>query len=231
MKSPTMMDENLTGELLAASIHEIKNRFGLLYSELDELTNQLAVTDTLQTKAQRIKSEAQFISSELVRVLTSYKSLTDDFSLNIDQQFAEEFLEEVIARHSFTCNAHNLKLTMSCEEDVTGFFDKQVFAIVVDTCIYNSIKAGANQISLNASEDDQYFYLCIEDNGPGFPADMLEGGVSQSDLQIDKHSTGLGLFFADRLIQRHKEGKSHGKMTLSQSQALQGAKVTLQIPH
>jgi len=226
-----MKDENLATELLAASIHEIKNRFGLLYTELDELTSQLAISDASQIKAQRVKSEAQFISSELVRVLTSYKSLTDDFSLNIDQQFAEEFLEEVIARHGFTCNAHNLTLTMSCEEDVTGFFDKQVLTILLDTCIYNSVKAGADKINLTASEDDSYFYLCIDDNGPGFPADMLEGEISQGELQLDKQSTGLGLFFANKLIQQHKEGESHGKMTLSKSETLDGAKVILQIPH
>lgn len=61
----------LADQLLAASIHEIKNRFGLMFSQLDQLLAALPLDDTLSHNAQQIKSEAEFIGAELVRVLAS----------------------------------------------------------------------------------------------------------------------------------------------------------------
>lgn len=228
-----MSNDDIKGELLAASIHEIKNRFGLMFNELDGLLSNSTFTDSQQQTVQLIKSESQFIGNELVRILASYKSLSDDFFVNIDQQFAIEFLEDVIARHSYTIAAHNLRLTLDCDEEVSGFFDTGVLSIILDTCIYNSIKAGAKEIKLSAQEDDHYLMIIIDDDGPGFPNDMLDGDFSQGSISVESHSTGLGLFFANKLIQSHKEGDRVGSIQLSNNsndQSLKGAKVLLSIP-
>ncbi|OUS06443.1 hypothetical protein A9Q81_02635 [Gammaproteobacteria bacterium 42_54_T18] len=227
-------NDELKGELLAASIHEIKNRLGLMFGELDDVLSAVNLSKDQQQQVQRIKSESQFVSNELVRVLASYKSLGDDFYANVDQHFAIEFLEEVIARHSYTVAAHNLHFTLDCNEDVSGFFDNSILFIILDTCIYNSIKAGALNIKLSATEDEQFLYLVIDDNGPGFPEELLEGDFSQGSISVESQSTGLGLFFANKLIQSHKEADLTGSIQLSnimgEGNKISGAKVTLSIP-
>ncbi len=227
-------NDDLKGELLAASIHEIKNRLGLMFGEVDEVLSTINLSKDQQQQVQRIKSESQFVGNELVRVLASYKSLSDDFYANVDQHFAIEFLEEVIARHSYTVAAHNLHFTLDCDEDVSGFFDNSILFIIFDTCIYNSIKAGALKIKLSATEDEQYLYLVIDDDGPGFPEELLEGDFSQGAISVESQSTGLGLFFANKLIQAHQEGELTGSILLSnnmgENNRTTGAKVTLSIP-
>jgi len=236
-----MGNNDIRGELLAASIHEIKNRLGLMFNELDNVLSAIDLSKGQQQQVQRIKSESQFVGNELVRILASYKSLSEDFSANVDQHFAIEFLEEVIARHSYTVAAHNLHFTLDCDEDVSGFFDNSILFIILDTCIYNSIKAGARNIKLSATEDEQYLYLVIEDNGPGFPEELLESDFSQGSISVESQSTGLGLFFANKLIQSHQEGDLIGSIQLSNNldeveeseggnNRFSGAKVTLTIP-
>ena len=231
-----MSNNDIRGELLAASIHEIKNRFGLMFNELDGVLSALALPKEQQKNVQLIKSESQFIGNELVRILASYKSLDDDFAVNVNQHFAIEFLEEVIARHSYTVAAHNLHFSLDCDEDVGGFFDNSILFIILDTCIYNSIKAGAKTIKLSATEDEKYLYLVIDDNGPGFPEELLEGDFSQGSISVESQSTGLGLFFANKLIQSHQEGDLTGSIQLSNNteegggNKISGAKVTLAIP-
>lgn len=229
-----MSNDDIRGDLLAASIHEIKNRFGLMFNELDHVLSSLDLSADQQQQVQLIKSESHFIGNELVRVLASHKSLSDDFCVNVDQHFAIEFLEEVVARHSYTVAAHNLKFTLDCDEDVGGFFDNSILFIIFDTCIYNSIKAGARNIQLSAREDDNYLYLSILDDGPGFPLEILESDFSQGAISIESQSTGLGLFFAKKLIQSHKEGELSGAIQLSNNidnnNPSKGAKVTLSIP-
>lgn len=223
--------QELIGALLAASIHEIKNRFGVLYNQLDGLLAELPVNPQQQEKSDRIKSEAEFISNELIRVLASYKSIGEDAFINIDQHIVIEFLEDTVARHSYTQKANSLTIDFDCDEDLTGFYDSQILTIVLDTGIYNSVKAGANQILLTANEETPgYLSLHIEDNGPGFPDEFLTQDISQGKLSLEDQSTGLGLFFANQLIQSHTEGDKVGYLELGKGSRLTGAKLSFYIP-
>lgn len=226
----------LADQLLAASIHEIKNRFGLVFSQLDQLLAALPLDESLSQSAEQIKSEAEFIGAELVRVLASYKTLEGDQLINLEQQFLVDFLEEKVARHANTVRAHNLNLEYDCDEDLDGFFDAGVLNIVLDTAIYNAVKEGAKTILLTAHYDDASNSLCIQihDDGPGFPTAMLEAdmtqGMEQGKVKADGQSTGLGLYFAQRLIGQHQEADNVGRVELGASSRLSGACVSLFLP-
>jgi len=221
----------LADQLLAASIHEIKNRFGLVFSQLDQLLAALPLDENLNQSAEQIKCEAEFIGAELVRVLASYKTLEGDHLINQDQQFLVDFLEEKVARHANTIRAHHLNLSYDSDEELDGFFDAGVVNIVLDTAIYNAVKEGAKTILLSADYvDDYYLRIQIHDDGPGFPASMLETDFSQGQIKSDSQSTGLGLFFAQRLISQHQEGEKQGRVELGKSDRLSGACVSLLLP-
>ena len=225
----------LADQLLAASIHEIKNRFGLMFSQLDQLLAALPLDETTSHSAEQIKSEAEFIGAELVRVLASYKTLEGENLVNQDQQFLLDFLEEKVARHANTVQAHNLNLDFDCDEELDGFFDGGIVSIVLDTAIYNAVKEGAKTILLSADMvDDHYLCIQIHDDGPGFPSTMLETDFSediqQGVVKADGNSTGLGLYFAQRLIGQHQEGEKVGRLQLSASDRLAGACVSLLLP-
>ncbi|MAR90544.1 MAG: hypothetical protein CML06_06650 [Pseudomonadales bacterium] len=221
----------LADRLLAASIHEIKNRFGLVFSQLDQLLADLPLSDAHGQQAEQIKSEAQFIGSELVRVLVSYKTLESEDLVNQGQQFVVDFLEEKVARHANTARAHQLSLDFDCDEELDAFFDAGIVNIVLDTAIYNAVKEGAKRILLSADlTDDYYLRLQIHDDGPGFPAAMLAAEPAPGAVNSDSQSTGLGLYFARRLISQHREGDKQGRLELGASDRLSGACVSLFLP-
>ena len=223
-------DRFQANDLLAAAIHEIKNRFGLLNIQLDELLASLPLDSNHQHSANRIKSEAQFISSELVRVLASYKTLGAQASANIDQQFLVDFLEEKVARHAITARAGNLTIRFDCDEDLNGFFDAGILSILLDTAIYNAVKEQATEILLHAEEQNNQLVISVHDNGPGFPAAMLEQPLTQGAIKADSQSTGLGLHFAQRLLALHQEGNRQGHLSLGKSPLLGGACVNFHLP-
>ena len=227
---PANEESQLASDLLAASIHEIKNRFGLLFAEIDRLLAQLPLNDQHQENSARIKSEAQFIGSELVRILASYKTLGQAADANINQQFLLDFLEEKVARHSYTAQANAIRIEFDCDEDLTGFFDAGIVNIVLDTAIYNAVKEGAKQILLTAAEAGNELQIAVHDNGPGFPAALLEAPIAQGSVKTDTGSTGLGLYFAQRLLALHIEGEHCGSLSLGTSDRLGGACVTLHLP-
>jgi signal transduction histidine kinase len=224
----------LADQLLAASIHEIKNRFGLVFSQLDQLLAALPLDANLAQNAECIKSEAQFIGSELVRVLASYKTLEGNNQINQNQQFLVDFLEEKVARHANTVRANGLSLEYDCDEELDGFFDAGIVNVVLDTAIYNAVKEGAKTIVLSADELNGYLRIQIHDDGPGFPQAMLDAdfaaGEVTGQLKTDGQSTGLGLYFAKRLIGQHHEADRQGRVELGKSDRLSGACVSLFLP-
>ncbi len=227
---PLPNENQLAGELLAASIHEIKNRFGILFSQLDQLLATLPLTNQHQHSADQIKSEGQFIGSELVRILASYKTLEQGASANVDQQFLLDFLEEKVARHAYTAAANNLQIAFDCDDQLTGFFDAGIVSIVLDTAIYNAVTERVSRILLSADIGEHELLIQIHDNGKGFPVTMLGQPSSQGNLKAETGSTGLGLFFAQRLLGSHREGERQGRLTLDKSDRLGGACVTLHLP-
>lgn len=227
---PQPDDVQLASDLLAATIHEIKNRFGLLYGQLDRLLGELPLAPQHEHEVATIKSEAQFIASELVRVLASYRALNTTPTVNVNQQFVVEFLEEKVARHVTTAAAHQLQIDFECDEDLTGFFDAGIVSVVLDTAIYNAVKAQVKRILLTAQEQGGELLLAIHDDGPGFPATVLEQPIGPGNLDAARGTTGLGLYFAQRLLGLHQEGERRGHLTLGQSDRLGGACVLLHLP-
>ncbi len=231
----------LAEQLLAASIHEIKNRFGVVFSQLDTLLSDLTLDAQHLQQSEQIKSEAEYIGSELVRVLASYKALMSDDKKGLaeaagvsgirqDQVFLVDFLEEKIARHANTVRANHLQLQFDCDEELDGFFDPALVNIILDTAIYNAVKENAKTILLRAQREGDDLLLQIEDDGPGFPQTMLEPTGQVAGLKDDGQSTGLGLYFARTLIAQHEESGRTGQIELGKSAQLGGASVTLILP-
>jgi signal transduction histidine kinase len=223
-------NSELTGLLLAGALHEIKNRFGTLYNQLDQLIAHLPENFARQ-QVNLIKAEADFISNELIRVLAGYKTLNEQLTADVDQVFIDEFLNDIRVRHAHAQAAYELKLEVNCDEDTCGFFDRNLLTVVFDTLIYNAIQAGARRIRLSASDaDPRWLNLLIEDDGPGFPDDFAQGGWQTHPGQLHGSHTGLGLYVANRLIAAHAEGDWCGQMELGRSPKLKGAAVTLKLP-
>lgn len=219
----------LTNTLFAASIHEIKNRFGLLLNQLETVLSDAAQDARQQQAVAHIRHDAQFIGSELVRVLSVFKAASGQMSASVDQQIVEDFLEEVVARHATTRHATGCEIEFECDSDLTGFFDVGIVTVVLDTGLYNAIKAGATHLWLRADQADGFLQLHVDDNGPGFPEEMLHGVISTGKIKVDEGSTGLGLYFANELLAHHIDGDRKGSIRLGKSPA-GGARVTLLLP-
>lgn len=226
---PASHSSSLANTLFAASIHEIKNRFGLLLNQLETVLADTQLANTQQEAVAHIRHDAQFIGSELVRVLSVFKAASGQMNANVDQQILEDFLEEVVARHATTSHATGCQIRFDCDSDLTGFFDVGIVTVVLDTCIYNAINAGAKSICLRAASADGFLQIHVDDDGPGFPDEMLQGVILAGKLKVDEGSTGLGLYFANTLLAHHKEGELVGGIRLGSSPE-GGARVTLLLP-
>ncbi|CBL43652.1 Sensor histidine kinase [gamma proteobacterium HdN1] len=235
---PHNPDQHRADLLFAASIHELKNRFGLLLVNLEALLPQLTLAPEQQGAVASIRHDAQYIGDELVRLLTVFKAAGGQLRANIDQYALEDLLEEVVARHATTARATGCMIGFECDSELVGFLDEGIIRVVLDTCIYNAVKAGAHQITLRAVESQDGLRIDVDDDGPGFPEEMrlrynasIDCGSLAPARSVNpaENTTGLGLYFANSLLAQICEQEACGRLLLGVSPE-GGAQASLLIP-
>ncbi len=80
----------------------------------------------------------------------------------------------------------------------------------------------ANSVLLHVQDDGQHLKLCVDDDGPGFPAEFLANSASVFTTKED--GTGLGIYTSKRLVAANK-----GDLSLENLPG-RGARVTIKIP-
>lgn len=235
------MNDQIQREVfLAASIHEIKNRFGSLFCQLDGLLDQLQLNSQQVQTANHLISDAEFIGDELVRILVTYRNLGDASSpatgnaadlISRCERPVFDYLEEQLARHSAMIRARDLRTDLICDEDLVADFDPDLISVVLNTGFYNAVRAGAQQIEFGAqlTADGHWLEIRIEDDGPGFPPALLPPNRFDQPIS-DSDSTGLGLHLAQTLLYRYQLQQRHAYLEAASSEHLAGAALVIRIP-
>jgi len=217
--------------LLASSIHEIKNDFGSLLIKVETLIMDLELEDKKKSEVAQVRSEAAAIGNDLSRILTTYKRNAQGYTPHVDQHVLEEILEDICLKHRLTENAYDVSLSYSCRDDILAFFDVQLITNVIDTTIYNAVKAGVKKIQLSAENNNDFTVIRIEDDGPGFPDYILNNQGQNSEVNLEEGNTGLGLYFAKLICEMHENDNKVGYMKLQNNRSTTGACVSLFIPN
>ncbi|MCF1184433.1 HAMP domain-containing histidine kinase [Marichromatium gracile] len=225
-------------DILASSIHDIKNSLGLIFNSLDDLvddpSNQLADP----RKASLIKHEVQRANNNLVQLLTLYKLGNAQLATRIAEHNLEEFCEEVVAECQAVCTALGLELDYDCDPELTGYFDWELVRGVLTSSIGNAQRYARARIRLSAAEEQGMLVIRVEDDGAGFPAAVI--GLLPDDGQPDWSSdsetapgtsrTRLGLYFAHQVARLHHTPEAFGRIGLSNAHHLPGGCFELWLP-
>ena len=106
----------------------------------------------------------------------------------------------------------------------------QLINNVIDTAIFNAVKAKAKNIKLIGDVVDEYTVIHIKDDGCGFPEDVIDQQGRKSLKSLNTNNTGLGLFFARQICEMHRTDDNRGHLELSNNNPEPGACLTLQLP-
>jgi signal transduction histidine kinase len=112
-----------------------------------------------------------------------------------------------------------------------GFFDRELIGSVVANIIINAIRFARSSVVISVREASGMLVIMINDDGPGYPANMIE---CQSDyvqgINQTTGSTGLGLYFAARIAERHKRNGVSGRIEIANGGGLGGGLFSLYLP-
>lgn len=217
--------------VLAAAVHDMKNSLSLMIQSIEELESTLREHNVGIDEVASIHYQAARLNTGLIQLLSLYRTQLNQLPLNIDEHYIDDFLDDVIAYNQNHINTRDIDVNVEQEDDLHWYFDNDLINVLVSDVLVNAMRYGKHDISVSVYEENQLLHVKIEDDGPGYPDNMLKIADSEiSQLDISTGRTGLGLFFARLIAEAHASDERKGSITLSNGGSLGGGVFLLTLP-
>lgn len=232
MTAPDPLDDIDFTALFAAQIHDLKNLLFILLGTLDQALGDCgkSAAPEAQARLARLKYNGQLINDKLVQMLSLYRFSHRDYPLDIAYRPVAELIEDAVAEAQPLLGARSISISSEVDPALCWFYDRDLAAGVINNAIHNAMHCARSQIRLSAAEQDGFLAIRIEDDGAGFPPEVLATGGSVKGLDRSANKTGLGLYFATVCARMHRNKEKAGRIELGNGGSLGGAVFSLWLP-
>lgn len=219
-------------DFLASSVHDMKNSMNMLIVGLDKA---LASIETTQLSAHaelvQMNHEAKRINNNLVQLLTLYRLGHNTYPFDPQSIHLNDFLCAIVAPYGKLLTFHGINLEVNVNPELYGYFDEDLISGVIGNALNNAMRFTRDHIQITAIKNNEVLELRIEDNGNGYPAQILQkNGDHTHSVNFQECSTGLGFTFSAMVARMHHNQGRVGELKLENSRSLKGACFILRLP-
>lgn len=218
--------------VLASSVHDMKNSLGMLLNTLAEVMVQYPPQNNEHAKSYAVlEYEAARINSELIQLLSLYRLDHDQVRAHIEECMVIDVLSEQVARNHGLLQTRQLELVLQCDESLTGYFDSDLVGGVINNILVNCARYSKHKLILSAQQTAEGLCIAIEDDGPGYPQDMLNASTfAETRVSFASGRPHLGLMFANKVALMHRNKAQQGFIRLTNDSSLGGGRFSLYLP-
>ncbi len=218
--------------VIASTVHDMKNALTSVMRAHADWQERLPEAHRHGIERAVIDYEFAHLNGMMVQLLGLYKLGVNQLPLRPDYHEMDDFMEAQLAGHQEVLDSRGIMATCEVAEFCPlGFFDRELIGTVMSNILINAIRYARHAICVTVREEQGQLVLSINDDGPGYPSEMIE---RQSDyvqgINPVSGSTGLGLYFAACIAERHQRNGVHGRMTLANGGTLGGGLFSLYLP-
>lgn len=221
-------------DLIASSIHDMKNSLNLQVSELERIAAQCRQSgdSAMVQDLGRVIYQASRMNLNLVELLSLYKLSKAIYPMDIAEQAVADLVEEAVQQCHSMMEFKGITVSVDCAPDCFWYMDRELVKGVLVNALNNAYNYTTDRIHLVARVVQQRLELRVEDNGRGYPAHMLlsEEVAAQQGVRFDTGSTGLGFYFADQVARLHKSRQQRGTIAIENGGSLGGGCFVLLLP-
>ncbi len=215
--------------ILASSIHDIKNSLATVRGLISEMAADQKNAENKNFF--QLEFESNRINNSLIQLLELYKIDSCCFNLDLDEYSVSDILQEVKAQQATLLYLNNLKITTDCPEDLHCYCDYDHICNALGSVLNNALRYTNTQIRLSAHKENNYIVFCIDDDGKGYPEQLLSiGSISNTRSNWISSSTGLGIHFVSKIAELHTAQNNSGFIKLDNDSPLGGARFRLFLP-
>ncbi|MCY1437738.1 phosphate regulon sensor kinase PhoR [compost metagenome] len=218
--------------MIASTVHDLKNSLSALIQSHGQWLARLP--EELRTGAEQGVMEHEFrhLNGMLVQLLGLYKLGVNQLPMCPDYHELDDFIEAQLAAQQNLLQHRDILASWRIETaSPLGFFDRELVGSVVANILNNAIRYAGHTLLISVSDEGEQLVLSINDDGPGFPARMLERQQEYvQGIDGQSGSTGLGLYFAARIAALHERNGVKGRIEIANGGALGGGLFRLYLP-
>ena len=218
--------------LLASSVHDLKNVLSSVLESLDWLNNNVAdLTDEQDQEFDKVSQLIAQVNSELMELLCFYKFENNQYSVTCIEHNVAECLESQMLFIRSLVKRGQIEISLACNEELVWNFDQTLINTAIRNAAMNALKFAKKQLKFSAVEENGLLKLQVADDGNGYPDYML-GRVEEyvGKVDVSTNSTGLGLYFAEKVAKMHIVNSKQGYLELTNANSLGGASFNLYLP-
>ena len=193
--------ESLGGQAAAAA-HSLGTPLATISVVSKELRKEVGDNSKLTKDIDLLISQTKRCS-EILKNISQKKIINDEF---LSSMSFEDLLEEILK--SFKENSEK-NINLNTDKDTNKIDIKKNPELVygLRNFIGNAVKFSYDNVLVSVISDNINLYILIEDDGPGFPDDIIRAlgePYIKSKSKLSKNNTGLGLgtFLGKTLLER-----------------------------
>ena len=217
-------------ELVANSVHDIKNSIGVLLSAADSLAAQVSCSSAVGVQALTLQHEARRINYDLIHLLGLFKFERAHAGINLQVVDCDALLAEIAAFNTDLLAARGIRLSTECGDASEGYFDRELVQGVINSIVNNAFHHACKQVTVSCEVHDGYTVLAVADDGPGYGPKLLAMEAAPGATAYTHGNTGLGLYFARRIAAMHQHRERCGRVVLSNQGFAGGGRFELWLP-
>lgn len=224
---------------LASTVHDMKNSISVLSGTLESLLAGADAEDVNHPAYPRMAQmlyQTKRLNDNLIQLLGLYKQVgKPEYPFDPRPQHVAELVQQVAAQAKVLLESKRITLTVDfCQEQVWTF-DEDLIIGMLTQAINNAVRYTHDTIHMAVAEKDGFLEIRVEDNGAGFPNNMIEAGVSAmsgntAGVNFLTNSSGLGLYFASEVAKMHKYRQRGGSIRLENGGGLGGGCFIVSLP-
>ena len=178
-----------------------------------------------------LEYEAARINSELIQLLSLYRLDHDEVCAHIDEYLVVDILSEQVARNYGLFQTRAIELVLECDDSLMGYFDSDLVGGVINNILVNCARYSKHKLKLSGQQTLEGLCITIEDDGPGYPEDMLNASTfAEARANFASGRPHLGLMFANKVALMHKNKSQQGFIRLGNESSLGGGCFKLFLP-
>nr|WP_194366134.1 HAMP domain-containing sensor histidine kinase [Thiospirillum jenense] len=179
-----------------------------------------------------LQYEARRINDNLIQLLMFYRNDHGLYHAQFAPVTVYELLEDCWLSNKPMMDHSGLQCTIQCDEELIWILDSTLIEAVIENVINNTVRYTRENILLSAELNNGWLEIRIEDDGPGYPTEMLGRRQLDDGSTVNRKDgrTGLGLYFCALVASSHSNDECTGWIELMNDSRLGGGCFLLRLP-
>ena len=139
-------------DLIASSIHDMKNSLNVQISELEKISDQCKKVGDLQAYEDLggVIYQANRMNSNLIQLLSLYKLDKAIYPVDIAECSIAELIGDVLLQNRSVMDFKKIELSMDCSDDCVWYVDRDLVAGVLLNALNNAYQYTQDKIRVTA---------------------------------------------------------------------------------